>query len=136
LITQGIEKLQEVQEKAKLRGIFVFIIIHIGLALGIYALATNAAEGWSATSTLFLSALLCLYLGFVLGIFFIVWPLLPWLKRIRQAETWVERILRELPVFLEHLPKIIAAIQALRANVQPVPPTQTSPVEQPTKTET
>lgn len=101
-------------------------------------MAGVSVEGWSTTSTLFLSAILCLYVGFLSGVFFIVWPLLPWLRRIRQAESWVERILRELPIFLEHLPKIIAAIQAFRASMQPVnptPPASVTPAEAPKKTE-
>jgi hypothetical protein len=108
----------------------------VGLALGIYALASNAAQGWSTTSTLFLSAILCLYFGFAFGVFFIIWPLLPWLKRMRQAETWIERILRELPVFLEHLPKIIAAIQAFRTSMQAAPPAaQGETIQSPKKPE-
>ena len=121
-----LEALQSIQVAIKKRSIFVFLLIHTGLVLGIYALArTTVPEGWNQTTIVFLAAIACLYGGVLLGIFFVVWPLLPLLKKIQKAENWYERILHDLPYFLEQLPKIIAAIQSLIAAVN-TPKTNTT----------
>ena len=108
--------LQNFQSAIKKRVIAVFLLVHLGLAIAVYALARNSAlMGWDQTSTLFLAAILCLYLGFVLGVFFVVAPILPWLNRAKQVEHWTQRLSSDLPVFLEQLPKIIAAVESLIA---------------------
>jgi ABC-type dipeptide/oligopeptide/nickel transport system permease component len=111
-----IPELKDFIATIKVRVISVFLIVHLGLGLGIYALARNSAfNGWDQTSSLFLAGVLCLYLGFFLGVFFIVWPILPWLSRARKVEHWTQRLIHDLPAFLEQLPKIIAAIQTFKA---------------------
>jgi Flp pilus assembly protein TadB len=100
----------------KIRAVAVFLLIHLGLVLGIYALARAAAlNGWDQTACLFLGAVGCLYMGFVLAIFFVLWPLLPWIRRARKVEHWTERVMRDLPYFIEQLPKIVAAVQTVIA---------------------
>jgi hypothetical protein len=106
--------LQNIQDAVKKRAIITFILVHIGAALSAIALIRSTTlNGWDVDSFLFATGLLLLYGGFLLGVFFIVAPLLPWLKRAQQAEHWSERLIRELPLFLEQLPKIIAAIQGI-----------------------
>jgi hypothetical protein len=108
--------LQDLISAVKIRAVAVFLLIHLGLVLGIYALARTAAiSGWDQTACLFLGSVLCLYLGFVLVIFFVLWPLLPWIRRAKKVEHWTERVMRDLPYLIEQLPKIVAAIQAVIA---------------------
>ena len=108
--------LQNLQSAVKKRAIITFILVHIGLALCAFALIRSTMlNGWDLNATFFLTGILFLYGGFLAGVFFIVAPILPWLKRAQQVEHWSERLLRELPMFLEQLPKIIAAVQSLIA---------------------
>jgi hypothetical protein len=85
----------------KSRVIFVFVIIHIGLALCIYAFATGEFR-----SQIALAGVSCLYGGFLFAIFFIVSPLLPWYQRTREVYSWIQLI-------IDNLPKIIAAYQQM-----------------------
>ncbi len=106
--------LQNLWSAFQIRALIVFLIIHSGLGLGIFVLArTTAVTGWDKTATLLLSCILCLYGGFVLAVSFALWSLIPWLRRARQARNWMERLVAHLPYFLEQLPQIVAAIQAL-----------------------
>ena len=105
---------QDIQDAIKKRAIFTFIIVHLGAACGGVALIrTLTLNGWDLDSTLFLIGFLLLYFGFLTGVFFIVAPILPWLKRAQQVDSWSERLLRELPKLLEQLPKIIVAEQTV-----------------------
>ena len=108
------DALQAVQAAVKKRAILVFLLIHAGLVLGIYALArTTVPNGWDETTIVFCAAVVCLYGGVVLGLAFIIWPLLPVIRRVQKADHWAERLVRDLPFFLEQLPKIVAAVQAI-----------------------
>ena len=121
-----LEALQPLLIAIKKRTILVFLLIHLGLALGIYALArTTVPDGWHQTTIVFLAAIVCLYGGVLLGVFFVAWPLLPLIRKIQKAENWYDRVMRDLPFFLEQLPKIIAAIQSLIATVN-TPKTKTT----------
>lgn len=100
----------------KLRAVAVFLLVHVGLVAGVYALArASALGGWDQTAWFFLASILLLYFGFILGVFFIVWPLLPWVRRVRRIESWSQHLLHDLPLLLEQLPKIVAAVQAIAA---------------------
>ena len=100
-----------IQSALKVRSLLVFLMVHVGLALGIFALARSSYGEWDLTSSLFLATILLLYGGFILSILFIVLPLLPWLKKAQQVEHWSDRLVRDLPIFIEHAPKIIAIVQ-------------------------
>jgi hypothetical protein len=108
--------IQDFISKIKARVIIVFLIVHLGLIMGVYALARySALNTWDQTSVFFLAGILCVYMGFFLGVFFIVWPILPWVKRVQAAEHWTKRWMDELPTLIENLPKIIAIVQSIRA---------------------
>ena len=100
---------QSIQSALKARVLFVFLLIHAGLALGIFALARiSYPNGWDLTSVLFLAAVLCLYGGFLLAVAFILIPLLPWLKRAEKVEHWSERLIHDLPQLLAIFQKLLA----------------------------
>ena len=104
------------QAALKAKTLLVLGFIHLGLILGVFSLArTSFPNGWDLTSTLFLVSIICLYGGFMAGLIFIVVPLLPWLKRAERMEHWTERLLREIPLLLEHLPQVIIALRSLIA---------------------
>ena len=103
-----------IESAIKKRALLVFLIIHLGLGLGICALSRQTLQaGWDLTTNFLLASVFFLYGGFVLGILFILLPLLPWLKRAQKVETWTDRIVRDLPIILEHLPKLVAIIQSM-----------------------
>ncbi|MBC7691220.1 MAG: hypothetical protein H7222_05575 [Methylotenera sp.] len=103
------EMLENVQAKLKTRTIAVFSVVHVGLILGIIAISRASFAEWDLTSSFYLASLLCLYGGFVMGILFIILPLLPWLKKARSVEHWTERALKELP----HLIRIVQSLLAV-----------------------
>jgi hypothetical protein len=90
-----------IQSAIKTRIIFVFLIIHLGLALCVYAFATGDTR-----SQICLAGVSCLYAGFLFAIFFIVSPLLPWYQRAKEIHSWIQLI-------IDNLPKIIAAYQQM-----------------------
>jgi hypothetical protein len=109
--------LQNIQDAIKIRVLVVFVMVHIGLAMGIYALGRSSApNGWDETSTFFLLGIVFLYGGFLLSVFFILWTVVPWVKKAQKVEHWSERLIRDLPLLIEHLPKVVATIQALVAS--------------------
>ena len=85
----------------KNRVIFVFLIIHIGLALCVYAFATGEIR-----SPISLIGVSCLYAGFLFSVFFIISPLLPWFQRAREIHNWIQLV-------IDNLPKIIAAYREM-----------------------
>ena len=102
------------QVALKKKTLFAVLLVHLGLILGIFALARASFQnGWDLTSGLFLGSMICLYGGFIAGVLFILVPLLPWLKKAEQVEHWSERLLRDIPLLLEHLPQIIVAVRSL-----------------------
>ncbi|MEK6580711.1 MAG: hypothetical protein AABZ55_15915 [Bdellovibrionota bacterium] len=108
--------IQNLLSALKVRSLLVFLLVHIGLGLGIFALArVSFPMGWDLTSSLFLTSILCLYGGFVLSLAFVLWPLMPWIRRAQHVDHWSDRMIRDLPTLLEHLPKIIAAVKSLIA---------------------
>lgn len=107
--------LQNLKDAIKLRAFLVFLLVHLGLGCGVFALARSSYEAWSITSTLFLISIILLYGGFLLGVLFILLPALPWIRRIQRVEHWTERLIHELPLILAQIPKIIAAAQAIIA---------------------
>lgn len=114
-------RFQAFQDAVKLRAIAVFALVHVGLVLGIFLLARlSAADGWNSTTWLLAGALACFYGGFVLGAFFILAPLLPWIRRFQTAQHWTERLLHDIPIIMEQVPKVIQAIQTFLATWQAV----------------
>ncbi len=93
--------LQRLQSVIKTRVILVFTLTHLGLALSGYALVKN-----DPTSSLYIAGVGCLYGGFLLSLFFIITPILPWIRRVQRIEFWISLI-------IENLPKIIAAYQQI-----------------------
>lgn len=108
--------LENLQAVVKFRLLLVLLVVHIGLVAGIVALARESLpNGWDATSILFLIAICALYGGFVLAVLFVVLPILPWIRRVQRVEHWTERLIRDLPVLVEHLPKLLIVIQSFVA---------------------
>jgi len=108
--------LQKLQQAVKIRALAVFFIIHLGLALTLFAAArTGVSPGWDETSLLFLAGAITIYGGVMLSVFFIAVPLWPWIKRAQQIQYWKENWASEIPAILEQIPKILAAIQAFIA---------------------
>ena len=105
----------KIQTAIKIRIITVFMLVHTGLALGVYSLARASFNGWDQTSVVYLAGILCLYLGFLLGVFFVLGPIMPWVQRAKKVDHWIERVIHELPVLVDSLPKIIAAVQTIIA---------------------
>ena len=89
---------ESIQSIIKIRIFIVFLLIHAGLALGIFTLARlSFPNGWDLTSSLFLMSILCLYGGAVLGVMFVLIPILPWLRQARRVKHWSERVIESLP---------------------------------------
>ena len=101
--------LQSILAMLRIRVLVVFLLVHAGLALGIFGLArVSYPNGWDETSILLLISVLFLYGGFLLSVLFVLLPLLPWVRRAQRVEHWSERL-------LDDLPQIIAAFQSLLA---------------------
>ena len=119
----------------KVRTILVFVLVHVGLCFGIFALArTSFPDGWNSTSTFLALALAGLYGGFLLGTLFVILPLIPLVKKAQRVEHWYEKWIGDLPLLVEQFPKIIAAAQQLMAEWQESK--HQKPEETPVKTET
>ena len=100
---------QSILAVIRIRALVVFLLVHAGLAFGIFGLArVSYPNGWDGTAVLFLVSILCLYGGFLLSVLFVLLPLLPWLRRAQRVEHWSERLIEELP-------QIIAAFRSLLA---------------------
>jgi hypothetical protein len=88
--------LSSFQSVMKARLMAVLLIIHAGLGLGVYSVArASYPNGWDQTSCLVLATVVTLYGGFVLAV-----------------EHWTERLISDLPVLIEQLPKLIAVAQS------------------------
>jgi hypothetical protein len=107
---------QKLRSAVKIRTAVVILVIHAGLVLAILGLARQSAMvGWDANLNLMMVGTLCLYGGFLLAVLFVLVPLLPWIRRAKRVEHWSERLMRDLPLLIENLPKIVAAFQAIMA---------------------
>jgi hypothetical protein len=108
--------IENFQSAVKLRLLIALTVIHSGLVVGIFALARESfSNGWDVTSTLFLVSICALYGGLVLAVLFVVLPLLPWLRRAQRVDHWTERLIRDLPILVEQLPKLLLVIQSIVA---------------------
>jgi hypothetical protein len=109
--------LQSLKSAIQLRAFIVFTLIHLGLGLAIFQLASVWGDPALAPHLpqlkLILTGLLGVYGGVLLGIFFIVWPMLPWIQRARRLQHWREWILEVLPEILATLPVIVQAARTL-----------------------
>jgi Flp pilus assembly protein TadB len=135
---QILKPLQQFEQAIKIRVLFVFIFVHAGLGLALFGAGRWVAKnGFDGVSLTVLTGLLLMYLGVLLAAFFIVWPLLPWIRRAREARNWIDRLLHDLPALLEHLPAIIAAIHQITAALREFKNElkQTTPTEPPARSE-
>jgi hypothetical protein len=107
---------QNLQSAIKTRAILVFGIVHLGLILALAGLFRSSATlGWETSAVWIAVGLGFLYFGFLLGVFLIVAPIWPWVQRARRLQDLSSWLIRDLPLLLEHLPKIIAAVKAIAA---------------------
>ena len=108
---------KEIKSAIRIRAFIVFTLVHLGLALGIFALARlSVPNGLNDPITkLFLFSIICLYGGFMLAVFFILMPLLPWIQRYHRVRHWTENLLEQVPIILAALPQIIAIVKAVAA---------------------
>jgi hypothetical protein len=108
--------LKDFQSAVKIRAVIVFILVHAGLMIALSGLLKQQyALGWDSASTLLAIGVGLLYGGFALGVFMIVAPIWPWVRRARRMEELTAWVIRDLPVLLEQLPKVIAAVKAVGA---------------------
>jgi Flp pilus assembly protein TadB len=109
-------RLERFQKAIKLRALVVFVAVHAGLGLALFGLGRQVAlGGLNADSVMMLTGTLLLYLGIVLAAFFIIWPLLPWIGRVRAARNFGERLLEDLPAVIQQIPAILEAIHEVVA---------------------
>ena len=101
----------------KIRALFVFLAIHTGLILAIFGLASlPKPDGMETGHWLLLSGIIGLYGGMVLGGFFIVWPLVNIVRKVRRLMQWREWILEELPKILAMIPTVVEAFRGFSRN--------------------
>ncbi len=105
--------LAKIQAALKIRTIIVFLLVHIGLAVGIFALARASYEGWDLTSTLFLLSTVFIYGGFLLAVLFVALPLVSLAKKAERFDSWTSRLIHELPALIDQLPKLVLVFESL-----------------------
>ena len=106
-------------DRVKLKAFFVFLTIHAGLVLSIYALYRTAqipeargVLGWLIGGTA------GLYGGLILGALFLYLPVAPWIRRARRVLAWKTWIQDELPQLLVAVPAVIGALTTIIAAIQ------------------
>lgn len=112
------------------RSAMVLILMQLGLGLSIYGLAalSQHAEiyGTPIWYALLWSAIL-LYGSFMLGIFYLLWPVYSVYRKIQELLRWRDWILTELPRVIAMIPALIQALREGFEGVRPKPNDQTSP---------
>jgi uncharacterized membrane protein len=110
--------IQEFEQSIKNRVLGVFLLVHVGLGLSMFGIgkwvALNGMDGISVTLLL---GVFLLYLGVLLGVFFIVWPLLPWIRKAREARNWVESFMQDIPGILAVVRQVIALWNDFKSDV-------------------
>jgi hypothetical protein len=103
---------QRYLRKIKLRALLVFSLIHGGLILSVYGLASvPRPEGMEGAHWLLLAGIAGLYGGIVYGVFSIVWPLVILIRTVNRLRDWKSWILVELPRILALIPPAFEAIR-------------------------
>ena len=100
----------------KLRAFIVGILVHLGLLFSVIALVQAARSGADTSLLYWLAAgITGFYGGFLTAVFFVVWPLLPWIRRARRILQWREWILEEIPKLMALVPVILQLIKSIQA---------------------
>ena len=96
------------------RSAIVMVLMQFGLGLSIYGLAALSQHsqiyGTPIWYALLWSAIL-LYGSFMLGVFYLLWPVYSVYRKIQELLRWRDWVLTELPRIIAMIP---ALIQALR----------------------
>ncbi len=120
------ERWEKLLQKLRLRTALVIGVSHLGLAVSIYALIELRASGAPVHLVYTLAlGVVGIYSGLVLGLAFVVLPILSWVRTARKLMNWKEWILDELPTILAQVPKWIDAFQEVRGAIFPQSPAQT-----------
>jgi len=120
------ERWEKLLLKLRLRTALVIGVSHLGLAVSIYALIELRASGAPVHLVYTLAlGVVGIYSGLVLGLAFVVLPILSWVRTARKLMNWKEWILDELPTILAQVPKWIDAFQEIRAVIFPQSPVPT-----------
>lgn len=127
---------EAIQKTIKLKAALIFLLIHVGLVTAVYCVARlSGSMGMDQTLGFLLAGILILYFGILLGIYFVMAPLIPWIRRTQQVSHWTDRLLKDLPTLVENLPKIIDAVRTILAlwheyKNKPVPTTPPATTQQ------
>lgn len=133
------ELIHEAVKKFTTRSALVFLVIHAGLVLAVYGLASIPHSGDPAAVNAWrflLAGIAGLYGGVVLGAFFVIWPLYSLVRKVRKILRWREWILQELPRILALIPSVVQAFRGMSGQnaergPSPAPQTQAQPVASP-----
>ena len=103
------------QRALQFRAAVVFGLIHLGLVASLVSLVQVARSGVE-TSVLYwmIGSIVGLYGGVLAGVFFVVWPALPWIRRARRVMQWREVLLSDLPKLIALVPVILQLVRAVR----------------------
>jgi hypothetical protein len=96
------------------RLVFVFVLTQAGLIGGIYSLtliSQNEAIYGTTVWYILLSSLILLYGGFMMGLYFLCWPLYTIYRKINTFLRWRDWIITELPKIIALIPSMIQAIK-------------------------
>ncbi len=107
--------LHHLQRTLQFRAAIVFAMIHLGLVAALVALVQEARAGVDTGALYWMIAgIVGLYGGVLAGVFFVVGPALPWVRRARRVMTWKDWVLDDLPKLVALIPVFIALIRAAR----------------------
>ncbi len=107
--------LHHLQRTLQFRAAIVFAMIHLGLVASLVALVQEARAGVDTGALYWMIAgIVGLYGGVLAGVFFVVGPALPWVRRARRVMTWKDWVLDDLPKLVALIPVFIALIRAAR----------------------
>jgi hypothetical protein len=101
----------------KIKALFGFCLIHVGLTISLVALFRDDGAVFSGATFDLLLVGVCLMYGAYLFSVLSVWlELRPWIARIQRARNWRGWVLTELPTILALIPVVVAAIKVLRSS--------------------
>lgn len=111
--------LQRLYKIVRFRALLVLLLLHIGLASGIYGLVEAKNTGLPGHAFLLLaSGIFGMYCGFLGAFFFIVLPALPWIERARRISNWKSFLTEELPEWIETLSTLMPVALELLATAR------------------
>lgn len=104
-----------------IRAFIVFCLIHLGLVLAVYGLASMPRTPETLLSwRLLAGGVSALYGALLLSAFFVIWPLFQLVRKVRQILRWKDWILNELPKIIALIPALAQAIrQAFSSSATP-----------------